>query len=301
MAVLSVDLAFRRWADIGIVVLERVCLAQAGVSGACESGLYPMPHFPMSDAAERAGYQINCEIIPSHGLGFNAEIERGPVDANVLAGRLNHLCGIRNIRVILLDGPQAWKSRFNGLEHARVSECQLNTAAKTGLPGMVKPKTYRAFAEFCLDVYEALCWRGWCRMSTQTQPSAAVGPDGKHVDDPQRILVENYPYAAWRSLGIKPLPSKRLAKVSDLADAYGALRSLFPITTNSRPNHDQLQAIVGGLAGLDLEARNTDAIRVVGTAPCREEGQWREGFIVLPERPAHAGAEIGLRGLRWLN
>ena len=301
MAVLSVDLAFRRWTDVGIVVLERVCLAQAASSGACESGLYPMPHFPISDGAERAGYQINCEIIPSVGTGFGAEGERGPVDANVLAGRLNHLCGIRNIRVILLDGPQAWKSRFNGLEHARVSERQLNTAAKTGLPGMVKPRTYRAFSEFCLDVYEALCRRGWSRMNTQTRPSAAVGLPGKTVDDQRRILVESYPHAAWRSLGLKPLPSKRLAKVIDLADAYGRLRSLFPITTNRPPNHDQLQAIVGGLAGLDLEERNTAAIRVVGNPPCREEGQWREGFIVLPERPAHTTAGIGLSGLRWLN
>ena len=59
------------------------------------------------------------------------------MDANILAGRLNHLCGIHNIRVIVLDGPQAWKSRHNGFEHARTSERQLNTAAKTGLPGMV--------------------------------------------------------------------------------------------------------------------------------------------------------------------
>ena len=40
-----------------------------------------------------------------------------------------------DIRVLMLDGPQAWKSRDNGLEHARVSERQLNTACKTGLPG----------------------------------------------------------------------------------------------------------------------------------------------------------------------
>ena len=64
----------------------------------------------------------------------------------MLAGRLNHLCAVRGIRVMLLDGPQAWKSKNNGFAHARVSERQLNTAAKTGLPGMVKPITYRPFA-----------------------------------------------------------------------------------------------------------------------------------------------------------
>ncbi|MGD0205768.1 MAG: YtpR family tRNA-binding protein, partial [Dehalococcoidia bacterium] len=32
----------------------------------------------------------------------------------------------------------------------------------------------------------------------------------------ERVLVESYPYAAWKSLGLKPLPAKRRAKVSDL-------------------------------------------------------------------------------------
>ena len=60
----------------------------------------------------------------------------------------------------------------NGFEHARVSERQLNTAAKTGLPGMVKPITYRPFAEFCLDVYDALCRRGWRRLDTSDRSAS---------------------------------------------------------------------------------------------------------------------------------
>ncbi len=32
----------------------------------------------------------------------------------------------------------------------------------------------------------------------------------------ERVLVESYPHAAWKALGIKPLPSKRKALVSDL-------------------------------------------------------------------------------------
>ena len=248
MAILSVDLAYRSWRDVGIVVLSR---------GGAPAVL------------------VECEIVPFGPPGLDAETDRGPVDAENLAGRLNHLCAVRDIRILMLDGPQAWKSRTNGLEHARVSERQLNTAAKIGLPGMVKPVTYRLFAEFCLDVYDALCRRGWRRLETREQPGSPQ----------ERVLVESSPHAAWRSLGLKPLPAKRRARISDLAEAYGALRALIPFTINRPPNHDQLQAVVGGLPGLALEAQDTAGARIVGSAPRREEGHWREGFIVLPVPP----------------
>ena len=257
MAVLSVDLATRRWSDLGIVVLDRVA------------------------ASSSSEDHVHCEIICWN--------DAGPVEAEVLAGRLNHLCGVRGIRVLLLDGPQAWKSSSNGLEHSRVSERQLNTAAKTGLPGMVKPSTYRHFAEFCVDVYDALGRRGWRRLATHEQPGAP------QEQNQERVLVESYPFAAWKSLGLKPLPAKRRARISDLAEAYGALRSLIPFTTSRPPNHDQLQAIVGGLPGLALDEHNTAGARIVGNPPRREEGHWREGFIVLPVVPKSAV------GLRWLH
>ncbi len=265
MAVLSVDLAFRRWSDLGIVVLDRD---------------KPAPSLDSSAASP-----IECQIIPSSASGQ----PEGPIDANVLAGRLNHLCAVRGIRTMVLDGPQAWKSRTNGFLHARVSERQLNTAAKTGLPGMVKPITYRPFAEFCLDVYDALCRRGWRRMDSSERSAATPGSDLAGV------LVESYPYAAWKSLGLSPLPSKRRAKVSDLARAYADLRAVIPFTTDRPPNHDQLQAIVGGLPGLALDERNTAAVRIVGNPPRREQGHWREGFIVLPLPPLQP------LGLRWLD
>ena len=272
MAVLSVDLAYSRWSDLGVVVLDR-------------ARTEPAP------AGRSAGASpIHCEILPSGAAGQS----EGPIDAEVLAGRLNHLCAVRGIRVMMLDGPQAWKSKTNGFAHARVSERELNTAAKTGLPGMVKPATYRLFAEFCLDVYDALCRRGWRRLDTSDRNAARqerVTPD--RIQD--RILVESYPYAAWKSLGLQPLPSKRRARVSDLAQAYGALRTVVPFTTDRPPNHDQLQAIVGGLPGLDIEERNTLAVRIVGNPPRREDGHWREGFIVLPLPPRRPF------GLRWLN
>jgi len=275
MAVLSVDLARRRWSDLGIVVLERRPMgADLGARAFCLNRGLPGSFQP--DLAGGEG-PLACEIIRWNDFG--------EVEAEKLAGRLNHLCAIRGIRILMLDGPQAWKSRLNGLRHARVSERQLNTAAKTGLPGMVKPVSYRPFAEFCIDVYDALCRRGWQRLATREEPGSL----------PERILVESYPYEAWRSLGLKPLPAKRRSSVSDLATAFGALRSMISFTVNCPPNHDQLQAIVGGLPGLALEERNSEGTRIVGQPPRREEGHWREGFIVLPVTPKKSP------GLRWLD
>jgi hypothetical protein len=250
MAVLSVSLALSRWTDLGIVLLDRGGDPAAPVA---------------------------CEIVMWN--------EPGLVDPDILAGRLNHLCGVRGIRVLLMDGPQAWKSRTNGLLHARVSERQVNTATKTGLPGMVKPAPLRNFAEFCVDVYDALCRRGWRRLDTRMEPGGIKG----------RILVETYPHGAWKSLGINPLPAKRKALVSDLAEAFGALRAVVPLTVSRPPNHDQLQAIVAGLPGLALEEEDTAGARILGAAPRREDGQWREGFIVMPQIPKTRDR------IRWLN
>jgi len=52
---------------------------------------------------------------------------------------------------------------------------------------------------------------------------------------------------------------------------------------------------VGGLPGLALEERNSAGARIVGTPPRREEGHWREGFIVLPIAPRKPLA------VRWLD
>ncbi len=294
VAILSIDLSYRRWADLGIVILERRRAdSESANDNSREDGGRFQPGPTLGGAmSEMAGVRTNgptihCEILPK--LSPELEGERGPVDANALAGLLNHMAALRGIQVMMLDGPQAWKSGSNGLIHARVSERQLNTAAKTGLPGMVKPLTYRPFAEFCLDVYDGLCRRGWRRLETREQPGTG----------PERVLVESYPHAAWKALGIKPLPSKRHCKVSDLAEAYAALCDLIPITTDRPPNHDQMQAIVGGLAGLAIEARDAAGAKIIGNPPRRENGHWREGFIVLPTPPV---APPGwLESFRWLD
>jgi len=272
MAILSVDLAYSRWSDLGLVILDRPRPSDSPKKLASANRPRSRPAL------------VDCEIFSWDGSDLIEEQRNAPIQPEILAGRLHHVCLKRDIRIIMLDGPQAWKSCSNGCAHSRLSERLLNTAAKTGLPGMVKPATYRTFAEFCVDVYDSLCRRGWRRMATSDQPTSAN----------DRILVESYPYASWKSLGLKPLRSKRTARVSDLAEAFAALNSLVPLKVNRPPNHDQLQAIVAGLSGLALEVRDHSGARIVGTPPHRENGQWREGFIVLPVAPREGEA------LHWL-
>ncbi len=95
MATLSVDLAFRNWSDLGIVVLDRTRPLQP--LNRPEPGLRLKPLF--SPQVETVQFPIVCEIIPPIAPGLNSDIDRGPVDPNILAGRLNHLCAVRNIRV----------------------------------------------------------------------------------------------------------------------------------------------------------------------------------------------------------
>jgi hypothetical protein len=253
MPVLSVDLACRSWSDLGVVLLDQ------------------------------KGPRISCEIIRWD--------DPAPPPVVDLALRLNTLCLERNVQVLMLDGPQAWKSEDNGQPFCRVSERELNTSAKTGLPGTVLPGTYERFVGYCLALYDALSRLGWQRLTTRNQPDTPGGP-------PRKILVESYPHAAWKSLGISPLPSKRKCRVSHLAEAYAALTAMLPITTSQPPNHDQLQAIVGGLPGLAIEQRNRPnsktslGSRIVGHPPRQEGGYWREGFIAIPTPPVPELARI---------
>ena len=283
MAVLSVDLAFRRWTDLGIVVLDRVALLHNPCNRA-EPGLRLQPLF--SPSVESAQLPIACEIIPSIALDADVRLPARWTPISWPAGSTIS-APVRGIRVMMLDGPQAWKSRSNGLDHARVSERQLNTAAKTGLPGMVKPITYRPFAEFCLDVYDALCRRGWRRLETRDQPGSLdrIGTRTRRELPLRCLEVPGHQTAALQAPGEGKRPGRGLWRPA----------LLIPITTNRPPNHDQLQAIVGGLPGLALEEHNAAGARIVGNPPRREEGHWREGFIVLPLPPPRP------IGLRWLH
>lgn len=155
-------------------------------------------------------------------------------------------------------------------------ERRLNTPAKTGLPGSVKPANYAPFVTFSIRIYDCLAELGWTRFSGKNQD----------LNGSRRLLVESFPLSAWRALNIPSLPAKRRAQQSDLADRLRALMDIFDLQVNEVPNHDELQALVAGLAGVYLERWDWSSCQIVGGPPFELDGTWREGFIVNALRPA---------------
>ena len=218
---------------------------------------------------EQKGPLIACKVIRWN--------EPYPPPVVELALRLNQVCIEHDAGVLMLDGPQAWKAEKPD-ENAQMAGLAGNTPPRQGLPA-----SYERFVGYCLALYDALGRLGWLRLATREQLA------GSATDTPRKTLVESYPEAAWKSLGIAPLPAKRECRVSHLAEAYAALTAILPITTSQPPNHAQLQAIIGGLPGLAIEERSDSravpAKKITGQQPRWKNGKWREGFIVLPVPP----------------
>ncbi len=132
MTVLSIDLAYKRCADLGIVALSQT-----------EDGLF-------------------CDFVSPPDFSDCPEPERVAMWALEVAHR-------QGANYIMLDGPQAWKDPDNGFLHSRVCERELNAPAKTGLPYSTKPANYLPFISFSIAVFSALENAGWPRLCKFTQ------------------------------------------------------------------------------------------------------------------------------------
>lgn len=173
--------------------------------------------------------------------------------------------------VIFIDGPQGWKDPSNGHVHARSCERELATPGKTGLPGLVKPGSWTRMAEFSIELFYALGDCGFQRLH-----------NAEEFRPGRKLVIESFPTSAWRSLGLKKLPGKGRTSTAQLASCTAALLSLIRLIMTRQPSHDELQALIAGLAGLPLFGHTSIANKLFGSKPLRLDGTWREGFIVNP-------------------
>lgn len=86
-------------------------------------------------------------------------------------------------------------------------------------------------------------------------------------------------------MGIPALPAKNKATQADIDDRLAKLKELFPLEVTGSPNHDELQALVAGLAGVALEHGQYESVSITGQALELLDESWGEGFIVNPRRP----------------
>jgi hypothetical protein len=214
--------------------------------------------------------RIKASAVPLTTRGLH-----GRPSAGGLADALVTLANEISAAWIFIDGPQGWKAPDNGFEHCRCCERSLATQGKTGLPGVTKPENYVGFITFAIELFDALDIRGWPRLLTPAVPPLQ-----------SRCAIESFPTSAWRSLGLVPLPGKGATAPEMVLARLQSLRAVFPLDVANDLSHDDLQALVAGLAGVALDDGNAAGVSIAGVPPMRSEGTWREGFIVNPTRKA---------------
>ena len=241
-AILSVDLAYRQYRDIGVAVVTE---------------------------GEARVLDLPLEGAP--------EVER-------LADWLLHCASEEQVVGLCIDGPLGWKGPAPLAEHSRLSERLVRAPGKTGLPpDGVKPRGYLGFTRFSIALFERLTRDGdW-----QLPGAEAEGPT--RAPSRSAFVTETFPTAIWRGLGLTPLVAKSKAGAGDVAAAVARFTGRTGLRLSGTPSHDQLQAVVGGYAGLRWAQGDPHAV-LAGAPPIRLDGSWREGYIMTmqPSVPSHS-------------
>ncbi len=205
------------------------------------------------------GTGARVRLVSPEALGL-----RGTPSAAPFADALHQFAAREGVRLLLLDGPQGWRAERSTLVHLRQCEKEARCPGKTGLPGIVKPATWTRMAEFSIALFDALDALGWPRFTREWRG--------------ERAAIESFPTHAWRMLGEPPIPGK--SKAGSLAHWHAALAARGVRGVPREATHDELQAVVAGLAGLALLAGGIERCDVRGGEPFLEGGHWREGVIV---------------------
>ena len=238
--ILSVDLAYKSYEDFGFCLLN-----------------------------ESKGKVLNVEFLPNSAIGMS-----GTPQVEVFVNNVLDFCLCKRISILMLDGPQGWKDPKNGLPHQRICEKILNTQAKTGTKGIVKPANFTSFVSFAVDIFRLF--------NNTRQISLVMEPDIELPID-KILLVETYPYSAWRSLNIQHLPGKKKCTTEQVLLNSEVLTKRFSLPRVSSPSHDELSALVAGLAGVAIASSNKSGYIASGIPPKLAPGGYlMEGYIVNP-------------------
>ena len=192
------------------------------------------------------------------------------------AQALDQFCNKENVTVLMIDGPQGWKSPKTKIEHMRLCERVLNTPGKTGIIGSVKPSTFLRYITFSINLFHILRVDfDWSLLSEDwfNRPK-------------RRWIVESFPSSAWRTLGLEKLPGKSKTNPKQLKTWMNDLRMMTNYNLPEKLSHDQIQATVVLPAGQALVQRKPERVVLTGMDPIvKRSGDVLEGWIVNPAFP----------------
>lgn len=229
-------------------------------------------------------YESDGVLESLHACSFDVP-QRGRPTVEPLAEWLRALADEHGATCLCIDGPLGWKGPHTDSLHCRLSERAVRAPGKTGLPpDGVKPRTYLAFTTFSIALFAALRAPRVETPRVET-PRAWALPGELDAPSGAGTITESFPTAAWRALGLAPLIAKGRASDHDVQDGVQRLeahpglhwRGLHGLRT-----HDQLQAVVGGIAGAWWAAGQRSRVQLAGAAPFLLDGSWREGYIMIP-------------------
>ncbi len=190
-----------------------------------------------------------------------------------LAVALNAFCSEHNVTTLLIDAPHAWKDPKSGVQHMRIAERVLNTPGKTGTVGHVKPGTLLNFTIFSVALFQTMRKEyGWNLLTSRWTENKQ-----------NRYIVESFPTASWRTLGLDPLPGKSRARKADLKAWRDQLQQATGYSLPEKLSHDELQAAVMLPAGEAISSRDPDRVLLLGVQPSyNKAGDVIEGYIAVP-------------------
>lgn len=210
------------------------------------------------------------QLIKADDLGVN-----DPPTPEGFATALSSFCDREGVSVLLLDGPQGWREPNSQIEHMRLCERVLNTPGKTGVFGTVKPRTYLPYIKFSIELFHELrITHDWELLKSDWYKRPW-----------KRWLVESFPTAAWRTLGLRKLPAKAKSTSEQLITWRDDLSELTGMRLPDVFTHDELQAAVVLPVGRAIVNGDEEKVILSGVDPyLTKEGLVLEGLIANPRQ-----------------
>ena len=211
--VLGIDLACRRWNDIGSALIK------------------------FRD-------QRFTEVFPGAITWPSEDLSPAAVARAVDAFARRH-----GVAAVSMDGPHAWRdpaapSHRPGV--GRVCEYTTRTPGKTGPRGVAYPSTFLRWIHFSIDVFAALLRRPDVALFNDGAGEAHPRPAGYW-------LSECFPTSTWRTSGLAPLPGHRRAPPDVVEQFARRLMRAFDLPASAvTRDHDNLQAVVAALSAVGL-------------------------------------------------